>query len=199
MLRVIGGTVARRKLKAPRSAAVRPTTDRVKETLFNILGQQVVGARFLDLFAGSGSVGLEAASRGASQVTLVDQAAAALGCLRENLATLGIENAEVLRLRLPQGLRTHGVRARANRLGGAPFDLIFVDPPYDSPLAEATLAALADEPGLTAEGCTVVVQHESRRQLPEAVGAYRQFRRCVVGSTSLSFFRRPGSMANALK
>jgi len=192
MLRVIGGTAARRKLKAPRSAAVRPTTDRVKETLFNILGPQVIGATFLDLFAGSGSVGIEAASRGASQVTLVDQAAAALGCLRENLAALEIENAEVLRLRLPQGLR-------GSWLSGAPFDLLFIDPPYDSPLAEATLATLAEEPGLTAVGCTVVVQHESRRQLPETIGAFQQFRRCVVGSTSLTFFRRADSLANALK
>ena len=182
-LRIIGGTEASRRLRAPRSAQVRPTSDRVKETLFGILGERVGGARFLDLYAGSGSVGLEALSRGASQVTLVDRGAAAIRCIRENLDALGLPGAEVVRMKLPDGLRSA-------RLAAAPFDLIFLDPPYAGELVSSTLAVLGECPALTADGGEIIAQHDSRRAVPERAGPYLLRRQRKAGSTTLTFYSR---------
>ena len=139
-MRIVGGRLRGRKLAAPSSQAIRPTSDRLRESLFNILahayGDPVTGARVLDLFAGTGALGLEALSRGAAFALFVDDGAEARALIRENVATLGL------------GGVTRIFRRDATRLGPvhplAPFSLAFLDPPYGKGLAEQALASAHD-------------------------------------------------------
>jgi 16S rRNA (guanine966-N2)-methyltransferase len=156
-VRVIAGRFGGRRLSAPRGARTRPTADRVRESLFSVLGN-LEGARVLDLFAGSGALGIEALSRGAAEATFVDSAPVALRALRENLAALeiGAEAAEVRRADARAFLRTA-------RKSGRQYDLVFVDPPY------RRAAALASElerdlPAVLSPGARVAV--ETGRQAP---------------------------------
>jgi 16S rRNA (guanine966-N2)-methyltransferase len=136
-MRVVGGRFRGRNLASPKSPAIRPTADRLREALFNILlhayGDPITGARVLDLFAGTGALGIEAASRGAAFVLFVDDGAEARALLRENVAALGL------------GGSSRIFRRDATKLGPAhpvePFSLVFLDPPYGRKLAEAALAA----------------------------------------------------------
>ncbi|HET8977489.1 MAG TPA: 16S rRNA (guanine(966)-N(2))-methyltransferase RsmD [Solirubrobacteraceae bacterium] len=148
-MRVIAGTYGGRDLVAPRGRATRPTSDRVREALFSILGETVPGARVLDLFAGSGALAIEALSRGAAEATLVDDAPAAIGAIRRNLEALGVQ-AEVVRAPALRFLRSAQRRARE-------YDLVFLDPPYrQSPLlgrelTEALVPILTDDGRVVAE------------------------------------------------
>jgi len=152
-MRIVGGRLGGRTLASPRSQAIRPTADRLRESLFNILahtyGDPVTGARVLDLFAGTGALGLEALSRGAAFALFVDDAAEARALLRENIAALGL------------GGVTRIFRRDATRLGPAhpvePFSLVFLDPPYGKGLAEKALAS-AHAGGWLAPGALVVVE-----------------------------------------
>jgi|SRR5262249_14735014 len=152
-MRIVGGRLGGRTLASPRSQAIRPTADRLRESLFNILihayGDPVTGARVLDLFAGTGALGLEALSRGAAFALFVDDAAEARALLRENIAALGL------------GGVTRIFRRDATRLGPAhpvePFSLVFLDPPYGKSLAEKALASARDG-GWLARGALVVVE-----------------------------------------
>ena len=154
-MRVIAGTYGGRRLQAPPGTDTRPTADRVREALFSILGDRVPDARVLDLFAGSGALGIEALSRGAAEATFVDKAAPAIRAIGANLEALGADATVV--------------RAEARRfLGGASrsgrsYDLVFLDPPYrlDAALARALPAAIK---AVLAPGATVVA--ESDRRLP---------------------------------
>jgi len=155
-VRVIGGRHGGRRLSAPGGARTRPTADRVRESLFSILGPTVEGARVLDLFAGSGALGIEALSRGAAEAVFVDSAPAALKALRSNLDALGIE-AEVRRSDARAFLRTA-------RNTGREYDLVFLDPPY------RRAAALArdldrDLPGVLSPGARVAVETGRRSPL----------------------------------
>jgi 16S rRNA (guanine966-N2)-methyltransferase len=132
-VRIIGGKFRRRLLEFPDSAGLRPTPDRVRETLFNWLGQDLPGWRCLDLFAGSGALGFEAASRGAGSVVMIERDGTALEALKKNRAVLGTSLVEIL--------RTDALAWLANN--HETFDLIFVDPPFDSGLAATVLADLA--------------------------------------------------------
>jgi len=132
-VRIIGGHYRRRLLDFPGSAGLRPTPDRVRETLFNWLGQDLPGWTCLDLFAGSGALGFEAASRGAGRVVMIERERAALEALEKNRAVLGANQVEIL--------RADALAWLANSRES--FDLIFVDPPFDSGLAEPVLAGLA--------------------------------------------------------
>ncbi|MHB1213658.1 MAG: 16S rRNA (guanine(966)-N(2))-methyltransferase RsmD [Thiobacillus sp.] len=132
-VRIIGGHYRRRLLDFPGSAGLRPTPDRVRETLFNWLGQDLPGWRCVDLFAGSGALGFEAASRGAGRVIMIERDRAALDALEKNRAVLGATQADILRADALVWLAN-------NR---ETFDLIFVDPPFDSGLAATVLADLA--------------------------------------------------------
>jgi 16S rRNA (guanine966-N2)-methyltransferase len=155
-MRVIAGRYRGRRLQAPPGAATRPTSDRVREALFSVLGDRVADARVLDLFAGSGALGIEALSRGAAEVTFVDSAPAALRAVRANLDALGA-TAEVR-------------RADARRfLGGAPsaarqYDLVFLDPPYRlaGRLGSELTAAL---PAVLAPGAAVIAESDRRAPL----------------------------------
>jgi len=151
-MRIVGGRLRGRALVAPKSQNVRPTADRLRESLFNILvhayGDPVSGARVLDLFAGTGALGLEALSRGATFALFVDDGAEARALLRENVATLGL------------GGTTRIFRRDATKLGPAhpvePFSLAFLDPPYRKGLAEQALAAARDGGWLTPDALIVV-------------------------------------------
>jgi 16S rRNA (guanine966-N2)-methyltransferase len=182
-MRIIGGHDRGRRLRAPRGLRTRPTADRVRETLFDVLGPAVAGARVLDLFAGTGAVGIEALSRGAARVVLVERDQAALRALRANLAALGASRAaarvmagDVLRV-LPDLGAQEG-----------PFDLVFVDPPYATSLADRALAALAGT-AICRDGTEVVVQHSTRTVLSPVPGlaAHRRARR--FGDTALTFLK----------
>src|SRR6185503_13969164 len=137
LMRIVGGRLRGRGLAGPKSQAIRPTADRLRETLFNVLahahGDPVTGARVLDLFAGTGALGLEALSRGAQFALFVDDGAEARALMRENVAALGL------------GGVTKIFRRDATRLGAAhplePFTLVFLDPPYGQGLAEQALAS----------------------------------------------------------
>ena len=155
-MRVVGGRLRGRNLAAPKGNAIRPTSDRLRESLFNILihayGDPVSGARVLDLFAGTGALGIEAISRGAGFALFVDDGAEARALIRQNVDTLGL------------GAVTRVFRRDAARLGAAhpvePFGLVFLDPPYRKGLAEPALAGLRDGGWLT-DGALVVVEESA--------------------------------------
>jgi 16S rRNA (guanine966-N2)-methyltransferase len=183
-VRVTGGTHRGRGLEVPPGA--RPTEGRVREALFSIWRETLEappGARVLDLFAGSGIVGLEAAGRGALRVLCVDQDVRAVKAVAANAARLGEALVEVRRLTLPAGL------ARLAAEGEGPFDLAFADPPYVFNAYEPLLAALQP---LLAPGGEAVVEHSSRRELPLTVAALVRTDVRRYGESALSFYRAPG-------
>jgi len=151
-MRVVGGRLRGRTLAAPASQAIRPTADRLRESLFNILihayGDPVAGARVLDLFAGTGALGIEALSRGAAFALFVDDGAEARALMRENVAALGL------------GGTSRIFRRDATKLGPAhplePFSLVFLDPPYGRGLAEQALASARAGDWLTADAIVIV-------------------------------------------
>jgi 16S rRNA (guanine966-N2)-methyltransferase len=155
-MRVVAGAYGGRRLVAPPGDATRPTSDRVREALFSVLGPSIVGARVLDLYAGSGALGIEALSRGAGAAVFVDRAPAAIKAIRANLAALDIE-AEVLLMAARTALRT------ATRRGEA-YDLVFLDPPYrhDAELGRELSEAL---PAVLAPGARVVSESDRRDRL----------------------------------
>jgi 16S rRNA (guanine966-N2)-methyltransferase len=179
-MRIISGEARGRRLQAPRGAATRPTADHLREALFNILGS-AEGLAVLDLFAGTGAVGLEALSRGAARAVLVDHADAAVRVINANVATLGYEErVRVLRLDVARALRLL-------ERDGARFDLIFVDPPYEGPAARDTLAALGSG-SLLAPGGLVVVEHDWRNAPGEQHGVLCLGQRRKYGQTEVSFY-----------
>lgn len=147
-LRVIGGIWRGRRLRFPASPQIRPTPDRVRETLFNWLAARVPGARCLDLFAGSGALGLEALSRGAAHVTFIERDPAAASEIRARLAEWGAHGATVERT---------DARSFLERQPAAPFDIVFLDPPFASELLEETAARL-EQGGWLADGALVYVE-----------------------------------------
>jgi 16S rRNA (guanine966-N2)-methyltransferase len=173
-VRVSGGELRGRGLAVPPGA--RPTEGRVREALFSIWDERIVGARVLDLFAGSGVVGIEAAGRGALEVWAVDDDARAARTIAENAGRLAPGAVTVRRMRLPAGLA---------RLSGGPFDLVFADPPYAFTGYAALLAAVA--PILAADG-EVVVEHSARLELPVEAGPLVRTDVRRYGESSLSFY-----------
>lgn len=161
-MRVIAGTARHLSLKAPGGSKVRPTTDRIKETLFNMLQARIPGARFLDLFAGSGGIGIEALSRGASYCVFGDRDRQALNCIRANLEHTGLaERAEVI--------SGDYSRTLARLRGGEPFDIIFMDPPYDSRLVRGALEQIADS-GLLADDGVIIAEVPAEEDLRRDLG-----------------------------
>ena len=172
-MRIIGGEFRSRRLKTLPGRAVRPTSDRLRETLFSILGGQVAGTVFVDAYAGSGAVGIEALSRGAARAIFVETDRRAVAVIRENLRALGLERrAEVL------------VRPAARVLGGLAASIVFLDPPYAATGEYgAALAALSERPP-----ALVVVEHSSRVELDPVCGALRRWRVVRQGDSALSFY-----------
>jgi 16S rRNA (guanine(966)-N(2))-methyltransferase RsmD len=184
MSRIIAGAGKGRRLKTAGGDATRPTGARVRQSLFDILAPLVPGCRFLDAFAGNGGVGLEALSRGAATVALVDKSSAAVEAAKENARALARAGGEVRVFR--QDART-AIGALGDQ--GMRFDVVYLDPPYDSDLYEPLLAVLGEGP-LLAEGGVVVAEHFHKRALPETIGALTRTRMKRVGDHVLSFYRR---------
>ena len=176
-MRIVAGKYRGRKLTPPSDDSVRPTTDRIKETVFNILQWDVEGARVLDLFAGSGALGIECLSRGAAEVVFADKSPASVALIRQNLK--GIEGSyRVLTADFTGVLRS----------GEDKFDLIFIDPPYKSGLGELAVDAAFDL-GRVAEGGTVVYEHSS--ELPfKCAREDLKVRTKVMGSVTVEFIRK---------
>jgi 16S rRNA (guanine966-N2)-methyltransferase len=174
-VRIIAGTLKGRRLTAPRGLDVRPTSDSLRETLFNVLGPSVDGARVLDAFAGTGALGLEALSRGASHVTFVERASRALTALEENVARCGVAEACAI-------IRGDFLRVRSVP---APFDLALIDPPYDIGDLAAVLEVVA--PWIAPDG-RVVLEHSRRRSSPGETAALVRGRVLTAGDSALSFY-----------
>jgi 16S rRNA (guanine(966)-N(2))-methyltransferase RsmD len=184
MSRIIGGTGKGRRLRTASGHSTRPTGARVRQSLFDILAPVIPGCRFLDAFAGSGGVGLEALSRGAAKVVLVDIDAAAVGAAKENAQALARSGGEVQVFR--QDART-AIAALADQ--GTRFDVVYLDPPYASDLY-LPLLSLLDEGPLLAGGGVVVAEHFHKRPLPGRIGGLVRTRQKRVGDHWLSFYRR---------
>ncbi|MBI2431398.1 MAG: 16S rRNA (guanine(966)-N(2))-methyltransferase RsmD [Candidatus Hydrogenedentes bacterium] len=177
-MRIIAGTARGVRLASPPDQEIRPTLDRIRESLFNIIAPEVPGGRFLDLFAGTGANGLEALSRGAGEVTFVDDTSRALELVRENLRRTRLTGrVTCLQLKLPQGIR---------RLNG-PFDIIFADPPYRYGAYLELLETIGSLKLLAPQGMTIV-EHDRKSAIPPSAGTLKQFRQKRYGDTVLSFF-----------
>ena len=182
-VRIIAGEFRSRTLKAPPGMATRPTSDRLRETLFNVLAPRIEGSAFLDLYAGSGAVGIEALSRGAANVALVERAAPALKVLRANLERLGL-TAQV-------GVHAVAVSNYLKQPAARPaFDIVFLDPPYDAENEYASTLGLlgGSSRGLLKPGATVIAEHRRQDQLPESVGTLMRTRTLRQGDATLSFY-----------
>lgn len=182
-MRVITGTARGHKLKAPGGMSTRPTADRVKETLFNLLGDRVIDSRFLDLFAGTGGIGIEALSRGAAQAVFIEKNPRAVRVIRENLLHTGLADRAVVH-------RQDAVSA-LDMLGKSEqiFDLIFVDPPYLKGYEEKVLEKINNN-GLMDEKGILVIESSKKDTLPEHTGQLTMVRREKYGDTLLNFYRR---------
>ena len=181
-MRIVGGRLRGRALAAPKSQAIRPTADRLRESLFNILthayGDPISGARVLDLFAGTGALGLEAISRGAAFALFVDDGAEARALMRQNVEALGL--AAVTRI----------FRRDATKLGPAhpvePFGLVFLDPPYGKGLAEKALTSTREGGWLTDEALIVVEEAEGVFKSPDG---FEEIERRQYDDTEFTFMR----------
>ena len=191
-MRIIAGKFRGRKLKSPPSLQTRPTSDRLRETLFNILAPRIAGARVLDLCAGTGAVGIEALSRGAAHVTFIDQSRKMSALIEENLNTFNIEEHEVEIVTTDaSGFLRKLVRKPKN-----PFDVIFFDPPYAADY-EIVLDYLGEHAAeLLATGGVVIVEHNTKKELREVVGQLRRYRVVKQGDSSLSFYERTAGLLN---
>lgn len=176
-MRVITGSARGRKLKTPANDDVRPTTDNVKESVFNILRSDIEGRRVLDLFAGTGQLGIEAISRGAKDVVFVDSAVTSLNIVRENLRLCSFE-AAVVRSDAVSYLKHCGK-----------FDVIFVDPPYDANLYESVLETINSFDILT-EGGIIIAEARRERVLPEMQKPYRKCKEYLYGRVKICTYTR---------
>ncbi len=182
-MRIISGKYKSRRLRGTPLAGIRPTSDKLKETVFNVLGQGVEGAAFLDACAGLGGMGIEALSRGASFVCFIEQSRKACQVIRENLKALEIrEGFDILEMDLARALR--GLNRQ--------FDIVFADPPYDrDDLYDAILRA-----PVLAPGGLLIVEHSKRKTLPDAAGSLHEIRSLVQGDARLAFYRSVGGPAD---
>jgi 16S rRNA (guanine966-N2)-methyltransferase len=182
-MRIVGGEFRGRGLAGPGSSDIRPTSDRLRETLFDILvhryGDRLAGGRVLDLFAGTGALGLEAVSRGAAFALFVEESVAARGLIRRNIEALGLTG------------RTRIFRRDATRLGAAgtvaPFDVVFVDPPYGRGLGERALAAAQAGGWLKPEA--ICILEESTRATIGRIEGFDEIERRTIGDSQVVIFR----------
>ncbi len=180
-MRVIAGLYRGRVLKSPPDAKTRPTSDRLRETLFNILAPRINDeTRFLDLCAGTGAIGIEALSRGAKFVTFVDRSKKSCALVEENLDKLAVPESQTEIL----NHEAENFTARAHKQG---WDIAFFDPPYESNYA-LVLHDFGSKNDLLNEGGVLVVEHHTKKQIPDEVGAMRRWRVLKQGETNLSFY-----------
>lgn len=182
-MRVIAGRLKGRRLASPSWPGLRPTSDRLREALFNVLAPRMAGARVLDLYAGTGALGIEAHSRGASLVVFVEQDRRAQQLIADNLAHCGVvDGCVIIRATAAGGLHTW-----LGRADFTPFDVVLLDPPYDL----SPDAALAGVEAVVGAHGVVVFEHARRVPSPERAGALVRTRELRSGDSTLSFYRRP--------
>jgi 16S rRNA (guanine966-N2)-methyltransferase len=175
-MRVIAGSLKGRRLKTPTWEGLRPTSDKLRETLFNVIAARIPGARVLDGYAGTGALGIEAISRGARHVTFVERDRRAQALVAANLAHCGIaEGYAIIRGSLVQAL---------SDLNGVVFDVVLLDPPYEQPLDEPVAAGGRH----LAPGGLLVIEHAKRRDVALAAGPLVHIREVVSGDSALAFF-----------
>jgi 16S rRNA (guanine966-N2)-methyltransferase len=183
-MRVIAGKFRSRPLTAPRGLDTRPTSDRLRETLFNVLAPRIEDAAFLDLYAGSGANGIEALSRGASRVVFAEKAAPAIAAIRANLQSLGIREG--------YQLETRSAAASVKRLyeQDQQFDLIFLDPPYQAAEEYALVLGLVGDTcnALLADDAVVIAEHHRKQPLEDQYGKLHRYRLLEQGDAALSFY-----------
>ena len=183
-MRVIAGKYRGRNLKSPPSLEVRPTSDRLRETVFNVIAPRIRAVRFLDLCAGSGAIGIEALSRDASHATFVDRSRRMTALIKSNLELCRITEAEteVVQSEASEFLK------RATKKKAAPWDIVYFDPPYaDDYLPVLERIGLNLEKLLADDGL-VIVEHDKRKLLPEIVGSLKRTRVLKQGDSALSFY-----------
>jgi 16S rRNA (guanine(966)-N(2))-methyltransferase RsmD len=183
-MRVIAGLYRGRILKSPSDGKTRPTSDRLRETIFNILNPTITEeTRFLDLCAGTGAIGIEALSRGAAFVTFVDKSRRACALIEENLDSLGIAESETEIVNLP----AETFAAREHKL---PWDIVFFDPPYNTNYALVLSEFRSSPDNLLAHSGLLIVEHHAKNEVPDEVGELRRWRMLKQGETRLSFYER---------
>ena len=198
-MRIIAGMYGSRRLEGPTGLSTRPTSDRLRETLFNVLAPRIKGvggggAGFLDLYAGSGAVGLEALSRGAARVTFVERSPAALKVLRRNLERLGIESGFVVSAESVAAFLRSTARASPRPIPNevakpGRYEVVYLDPPYDAAQEyAATLGALGETPGILAPGALVIAEHRRKQNLEDRYGNLKRTRLLEQGDAALSFY-----------
>jgi 16S rRNA (guanine(966)-N(2))-methyltransferase RsmD len=180
-MRIIAGSLKGRRLHAPKWEGLRPTSDKLRETLFNVVAPRIAGAIVLDGYAGSGAVGIEALSRGAAHVTFVERDRRAVALIEANLEHCGVtDRYAIIRARFAGNERPPG---------GGRFDLIFLDPPYGPRELNAALEAAGP---LVAEGSLLIVEHAKRDPAPATSGLLVRTREIVSGDSALTLYQRSG-------
>lgn len=180
-MRVIAGEYRGRKLEAIEGMDIRPTADKIKGSIFNMLGNAVIECSFLDLFGGTGGVGIEALSRGARNVVFIDAGIKSIKVLKDNLKHLNIkENVEVYHTDYETAIK------KLNKFNKQ-FDIIFIDPPYRNGMAQNALVNIDRNPILAQSGI-IIVEHDSKEEMPQKVGSLIKYRVKQYSNTSLSFY-----------
>jgi len=186
MPRVVTGRFRGAVLQAPEGDKTRPTTDKVKEALFSIIQAYVPDSEFLDLFAGSGQIGIEALSRGAKRVALVERSGQAASVIAKNLSKIRMDDSDEIRLHkksVAQALELMGQ-------GGERFDIIFMDPPYkDVPLRLEEATKIISDFGMLKEEGMLIVEHDKDCDIPEELNGLKRVRSCSYGITVITFFK----------
>jgi 16S rRNA (guanine966-N2)-methyltransferase len=188
-LRIIAGKYRSRQLKSLKGVALRPTRDRLRETLFNILGDLVVGARFIDAFAGTGAVGIEALSRGAREVIFIERHPPAAALIKKNLESLETPPPSGTRILSTDAVRGLEILSKENSGAGQMQEILFFDPPYDNDADYDRVLSFAASPTFLEEGALVIAEHRSKFDLPEFVKNLQRVRVLRQGDVSLSFYR----------
>jgi 16S rRNA (guanine966-N2)-methyltransferase len=192
-MRIIAGKFRSRQLKSIKGMALRPTSDKLRETLFNILGELVVDARFMDLFAGTGAVGIEALSRGARESIFVEKHQPTAALIKKNLESLDIRSDA--RVVASDALKALERLAKEPSSENAAVDILFLDPPYAETEQYKSVLAFLGDANLLAENAVVIAEHQRSLDLPETSGNLERVRVLRQGDAALTFYRfRPPSL-----
>ena len=186
-MRVIAGQFRSRQLKSLKGQALRPTSDRLRETLFNVISSRIPDSRFIDAFAGTGAIGIEAISRGAAHVIFIENHPAAVALIQKNLESLEVRTGtKVLALDALRGLER---LASLHKQDSPPFDIVFLDPPYAASEDYRRVLSFLGEVSFLSEGSLVIAEHRRNFDLPEHFGNFHRVRILRQGDASLSFYR----------
>ena len=193
-MRVIAGSARGRKLFSPvgkaKNQPIRPTSDRCRESVLSILGQELIsGSRVLDLFAGTGALGIEALSRNASEVVFIDNSFTSINLIKKNIQALGFSSCRLFKRDIMKGLffLQKSIAKRPNKSGRFIFDLVFVDPPYQKNYCNQVLTQLVDN-GLVVQGGTIVCEEHRLCNFPEDIGPLTLYDHRIYGDTGFWFY-----------